>query len=156
MLNSPHTVPKRQIDNWAFLRIVRLKVMRELLRNRVVALLRKHNLLLSRIDELTCLADRFGSDKGNLHDAHGYTRIYQRLFGPLRERPITLLEMGLLRPDVDDRRKINATEGFSNFAKARRAPSLEMWRAFFPNAEIFGFDIDDFSQVRQEGYTILR
>src|SRR5438067_9946788 len=107
--------------------------IRYFLKTIAIATLRQHNLLLTRMDELTCLADRFGSDKGNLHDAHGYTRIYQRLFGPLRERPITLLEMGLLRPDVDDRRKINVTEGFSNFAKARSAPSLEMWRAFFPN-----------------------
>jgi hypothetical protein len=55
------------------------------------------------------------------------------------------LEIGLLHPSD------------SNIAAAEdRAPSLEMWREYFPNAEIFGFDIRDFSRVTLPNCTIVR
>jgi hypothetical protein len=41
-------------------------------------------------------------------------------------------------------------------AMASVAPSLEMWRAYFPNADIFGFDIDDFSRVKIDRCRIVR
>jgi hypothetical protein len=36
------------------------------------------------------------------------------------------------------------------------APSLKMWQAYFPRAEIFGFDIDDFTAVRLDRCTIIQ
>jgi hypothetical protein len=108
-----------------------------------------------RADDLTYLADRFGSDKGNLVAGHGYARIYQRFFHPLRDKAIVLLELGLLSAEADHRRGMSAAEGETN-AVAMRAPSLQMWRSFFPRAKIFGFDIDDFTRVRISGCSIIR
>jgi hypothetical protein len=106
------------------------------------------------VDELTKLADRFGSDKGLAAFAgHGYTRIYSALFAPLRDMPLRLLEIGLLHPRDAASPHGGGGEGC---AVARRAPSLAMWSAYFPKAQIFGFDIGDFSRVAIERCTILR
>jgi hypothetical protein len=104
---------------------------------------------LIRLDELTRLADKFGSDKGTLFDAHGYTRVYEPLFAGMRGKQITFVEIGLHRPEADHRRSVNA-------AAAQRAPSLEMWRSYFPRANIYGFDMDDFIRVNIECCTITR
>ena len=117
--------------------------------------LRNQRLSIRRIDELTALADKFGSDKGTLSEAHGYTRVYSRLFEKFRDRKIILLEIGLHRFDVD-RRRDGAAQGETKPAIARKAPSLEMWRSYFPRGKIFGFDIDDFSTVSIDRCTILR
>jgi hypothetical protein len=94
--------------------------------------------------DLTTLANHFGSDKGDkVHGRHCYTTIYQRLFDPIRNEPIRLLEVGLQHPF--DRK--NATS---------RAPSIEMWRTFFPHAQIFGFDINDFSKVQLPNCVIVK
>ena len=87
--------------------------------------------------------------------SHGYTRIYRRLFEKIRDDAIVLLEMGLLRPDTDRRRSVNAVEGSTAMA-GFQVPSLEMWRAFFPRARIYGFDIDDFSAAKTDRCTIVR
>jgi hypothetical protein len=107
----------------------------------------KQGYSLKRINELTRLADLYGSDKGLRLSGHLYTRIYEKLFAKMRYEKISFLEMGLHRSDSDRRRAQCAMEGKSSFS-AMRAPSLEMWRAYFPNARLFGFDIDDFSAVR--------
>lgn len=115
--------------------------------------LRKQRLSIRRLDELTALADKFGSDKGTLSEAHGYTRVYSRLFEKLKDRTIVLLEIGLHRFEVD-RRRVGYGEGKP--AMSHKAPSLQMWHEFFPRAKIFGFDIDDFSAVSIDRCTILR
>jgi hypothetical protein len=67
---------------------------------------------VSRMDDLTYLANTLDSDKGTvILDAHGYTRIYTRLFEPLRDKEITLVEIGLFRHHADRRRAVNAVEG---------------------------------------------
>lgn len=108
-----------------------------------------------KLDDLTRLMNAAGSDKGlGLYGRHYYTRVYQRLFAPLRDKPINFVEIGLLRPDRDRRRPSNAAEGAG--VAAASAPSLEAWRAYFPIARIFGFDIDDFRGVKLPGVTILQ
>jgi hypothetical protein len=93
-------------------------------------------------DELTGLANKYGSDKGNrVFGRHYYTRIYHQIFAHLRQRPITLLEIGLLHPA--DRRD-------------RATPSLRMWRDYFPYARLIGFDIDDFGSVSLSNCRILQ
>jgi hypothetical protein len=77
---------------------------------------------------LTRLAKEFKTDKwGN----HKYTPHYQRHFRPWRDREINILEIGIggYRRDGDG------------------GASLRMWKAFFPNAQIFGLDIHDKSFV---------
>lgn len=111
---------------------------------------------IRRIDSLTRLMNEAGSDKGwGLRGRHNYTRIYERLFSPIREKPITFVEIGLLRPDYDSRRDTAGAEGASS-AKASSAPSLLAWRTYFPAAHIHGFDIDDFSAVSIPGTRILQ
>jgi len=93
-------------------------------------------------DELTRLANRYGSDKGNRDFArHYYTRVYHQIFTPLRDRPITLLEIGLRYP-AEHRDAV--------------APSLSMWRDYFPYAQLIGFDIADFSNISLSNCCILQ
>jgi hypothetical protein len=95
-------------------------------------------------DPLTRLANQYGSDKGNLwHGRHRYAEIYHRLLAAKQLEPITLLEIGLLHP-------------FDTTALPTRAPSLQMWRDYFPNARLVGFDINDFRRVAMKGCTIYR
>ena len=99
----------------------------------------RHNLL-------TLLANRYGTDKGTGRRGHQYTRIYSELFQPLRERPIRLLEIGLMglrRGGWDD-----AAMRDKGGARGRDAPSLRLWTDYFPNGEIFGLDFNDFSDVK--------
>jgi hypothetical protein len=117
--------------------------------------LHRRGYLVHRASELTRLANKFGSDKGTRLSAHMYTRVYENFFEPLRHKRLCVLEMGLLRSDIDRRRSFCASEGKST-ARASDAPSLKTWRAFFPNAKIFGFDIDDFSEVSIPGCRIMK
>jgi len=101
-------------------------------------------------DDLTALANRYGSDKGTTAFArHAYTRIYSLLFSPLRQRNLRILELGLLHVS-------NAAWGASHGGRGGDAPSLRIWRDYFPNATLFGFDIADFSAVRIPGCEVLR
>ena len=73
---------------------------------------------------------------------HGYSTEYHRRFAHLREKPIQLLEIGLLHR-------------FESL-RADLAPSLEMWRSYFSHAQLYGFDINDFSGVHLPNCTIVR
>lgn len=67
---------------------------------------------------LTAIANEENTDKGtSFGAAHGYTRLYERHFKHLREKPVRLLEVGIYKGD-----------------------SMRMWRRYFPHAEIFGID----------------
>jgi hypothetical protein len=93
-------------------------------------------------DELTRLANRYGTDKGTrAFMRHYYTRIYHRMLAHLRHRPITLLEIGLRHP-FEKRDLVT--------------PSLRMWRDYFPLAGLIGFDIADFSGVSLFNCLILQ
>jgi hypothetical protein len=115
--------------------------------------LEREGFAVKPVDDLTRLADRFGSDKGSIH--HFYTRAYRQFFEHFREKEFALLELGLLRPDVDKRRAVNAIEGAGSKATGK-APSLQMWRVYFPQAQLFGFDIDDFSDVHIDRCVIVQ
>ena len=99
---------------------------------------------------LTGIANSVGTDKGTQSGvAHGYSLIYDMLFGPLRNQPLVdLLEMGLaiggpeLGGDVD--RNVTAS------------PSVNLWLAYFADAHVVGFDISDFSAICHERFTFVR
>ena len=103
--------------------------------------------------DLTYLANRYGSDKGSGAGGNRYARVYEALFAPLRDRPVRLLEIGLLGRgqgwDDNSLRDIGQTRGHD-------APSLRMWADYFPRGEIFGLDFNDFSSVRIDRCRILR
>ena len=98
--------------------------------------------------DLVRLANKYMTDKGTLYfNAHGYAFVYEHYLEPLRDAQVRLLELGLLRRDVQER---------SLGSVYCDAPSLYMWREYFPKAEIFGFDMEDFSQLPEiSGVTIV-
>ncbi len=67
------------------------------------------------MDPLTELAFKHQTDKGTLH---GFTRFYHKLFSDRRESTKKLLEVGIYW-----------------------GASLFMWREYFPNATIYGMDL---------------
>jgi hypothetical protein len=83
------------------------------------------------------LAVAMGTDK---EGAHSYTAAYERLLGPMRERPITLLEIGI--------------GGYAD--PGMGGASLRMWKAYFPQAHVFGLDVEDKSALAEDRITILR
>ena len=85
---------------------------------------------------LTIHADKKGTDKG--FRTHLYTRIYDDLLTSRRYNIENFLEIGLLCHI--DQQKI----GGSRFTKV---PSLDMWADFFKFANVYGFDIQDFSDA---------
>jgi hypothetical protein len=91
------------------------------------------------------LADLFnaaGSDKGTeIHAGggvpHCYALEYFPTFTAFREDAFNLLEIGLQNIS-------------KNGGRPTDAPSLRGWRQFFPNATVFGYDINDFSFLAEE------
>lgn len=107
--------------------------LRRLTPQQVAAIRPVHRALRSRYTQarygrdLDRLAAIYGSDKWG---AHYYTPHYARHFGPLRRRPLVVLEIGI--GGYDDPHGGGA--------------SLRMWRAYFPKARIYGIDIHDKSR----------
>jgi hypothetical protein len=97
---------------------------------------------------LTELANKYGSDKGNaVRFRHNYTALYDLIFAPLRLHPIRLLEIGLA---------VGGPEGGGPIERVANAPSIAMWLEYFPHAEIYGFDISDFSHVRHPRFRFVQ
>jgi hypothetical protein len=106
--------------------------------------IRQVKVSLGLYDPLTRLAARHKSDKGvTVFPFHGYTINYALIFKELQKRQINMLEIGLSRRT--DRKNLGAT-----------CPSLSMWLDYFPDARVFGFDIDDFSEVNVPRGQIFR
>ena len=59
---------------------------------------------------------KYGTDKASAH--HNYLNFYESFFAPLRDQPLTLLEIGVFQ-----------------------GASLRTWREYFPHARIVGVDI---------------
>jgi len=72
-----------------------------------------------------------GTDKAST--GHNYLNYYEKEFNYLHFSPIKLLEIGIYHGD-----------------------SLRLWKRFFPNAQIFGIDIDDCSQHDEERIKTIR
>jgi len=82
------------------------------------------------------LAEHYKTDKRELE--HNYVESYDKYFSYLRESCKKLLEIGIYRPPNNgDGRVVGA--------------SLKMWEEYFDKSEIYGFDVDDFSDVAREG-----
>jgi hypothetical protein len=110
-----------------------------------LGLLRRASLPRAFRNPLTHLALRYGSDKGLATRGHGYTRVYHHFFNPIRAEVRSLLEIGLQRPR-HDRHATRITD----------APSLRMWRGYFPDAFLVGFDIREFGARGIPNCVIIR
>ena len=95
-----------------------------------------------RTNLISELCDRYGSDKGSVKDSghpyawapHTYTDLYLRLFEHRRQDVKKVFECGLgtNQPDLAS----------SMGEHGKPGASLRVWRDFFPNAQVFGADID--------------
>lgn len=98
------------------------------------------------VPNLTDLADHYGSDKGS--NKHRYTELYNMLFHPLRDRPISFLEMGL---------QIGGPEHGKDADRATTdLPSARMWLEYFPKAQIIGLDVSDFAWFKADRFRFIR
>ena len=101
------------------------------------------------MDQLTALANKHGSDKGDQRGArHCYTALYDFILRPFRQSPIRLLEIGLLRDGPELGNPINH--------QTSAPPSIKMWLEYFPNAKIIGFDICDFSEYETDRFQFFQ
>lgn len=100
--------------------------------------------------ELNGLCERYGSDKGELTStghpypwpSHNYADLYEGLFGHCRDAVRTVFECGLgtNNPDLPS----------SMGASGRPGASLRVWRDYFPNAHVYGADIDRNTLFQEE------
>jgi hypothetical protein len=90
---------------------------------------------LGGYDDLTKLSAKYKTDKGvTIFPFHGYASKYHELFAGMREKEVRLLEIGLARTSFREKNPY-------------QCPSLSLWLDYFPRAKIYGFDIDDFTDV---------
>ncbi len=114
----------------AFLVMVKTRV--ELERRNVPLGRVKHALASLSKRRLAWLAAVYGSDKGAT--AHRYTELYERHLEPMRRTATRVLEIGVFR-----------------------GASLQMWRDYFPRAEVYGVDVDvDHLDVRPERIRVVQ
>lgn len=99
----------------------------------------RHSKKLTQIKDMKPLRDIYekykeqklfsgGGDKGTIHH---YIESYDRLFTPVRNEVINVLEIGI-----------------------NRGESLKMWREYFPNAHVYGIDIK-LPNEKIDGVTML-
>jgi len=80
---------------------------------------------------LTKLGAKYDTDKSPLV-MHFYTDYYYKLFKDMRRKVKKVVEMGIGSPETMGKHCKHYVTG----------ASLYMWRDFFPNAQIYGADID--------------
>jgi hypothetical protein len=105
---------------------------------------------------LSQLSEKYGSDKGstipgasynNLWTYHTYTDFYSIIFSHFRFSINSIFECGLGTND----------ESFKSNMTSNGTPgaSLRMWKEYFPNASVYGADIDEkalFNEDRIQTY----
>jgi hypothetical protein len=87
--------------------------------------------------ELCEIMGGFGSDKGHTNletSPHNYTTVYYMLFNSIRHSTLRVFELGLGTNNLD----VNSNMGVNG----KPGASLRGWRKFFPNASVYGADID--------------
>ncbi len=92
--------------------------------------------------ELSALCDKYGSDKGEIVSSghpypwpsHNYADFYEGLFGHCRHYMKNIVECGLGTTNL------NVPSSMGTLGKP--GASLRIWREYFPNAQIYGADID--------------
>ena len=91
------------------------------------------------IFDLGSLFDANGSDKGT---HHGYNKIYEKHLTKYRLQVSYVLEIGIGSNNL----RVPSNMGAEGIPGA----SLRVWKIFFPNARIFGADIDEGSFISED------
>jgi hypothetical protein len=101
------------------------------------------------MNNLTTLANDYGSDKGTLRGSppHRYTYLYDLILDRDRNAAINFLELGLA---------VGGPEVGGPVDRQVDSPSVRMWLEYFPHAQIYGFDISDFSHIKFPRFTFVR
>ena len=89
---------------------------------------------------LEALAVLYNTDKRRRLDSHGYTTYYTRHLQARRRAVRSVLEIGV--------------GGYTSPTSG--GESLRMWRTYFPNAEIYGLDIDKKDLPAEDRITVLQ
>lgn len=76
---------------------------------------------------------KYGSDKGTLSNGHNYSTVYSVIFRDFRRQPVRIFEIGLGSNDPG----IPFT-----MRNGRPGASVRAWRELFPQAHVYGADID--------------
>ena len=103
--------------------------------------------------ELSILFDKYGSDKGSTMNfpgvnhiytwlPHAYAYIYEQLFYDKKFEIKTVFECGI--------GSNNESIPFSMTKSGKPGASLFAWRDYFPNATIYGADIDDKIEIKED------
>jgi len=95
-----------------------------------------------RKPSLTTIANYHACDKGTLHGygrlpyrGHGYTHSYQKLFEGMRDKEISILEIGI---GVEGPGALGTTV----FGRNSGGASLKTWHEYFDRAKIYGIDLN--------------
>jgi hypothetical protein len=93
--------------------------------------------IVDKTNDLDFIMTFFGSDKGHPEDktTHNYTKIYDILFNDIRNQPLRVFELGIGTTNLN----VASNMGSDGSPGA----SLRGWKHYFPNAQIFGADIDE-------------
>lgn len=88
---------------------------------------------------LTEITQKYGSDKASsIHNQHhNYTKIYEKLFEPIRREKINLLEIGIGSTNPSVPHNMSGCKNYTSGA------SLRGWKEYFENGNIYGCDIDE-------------
>lgn len=97
---------------------------------------------------LTELANQYGSDKGTIGptakwSAHNYTDVYEAYLERYRNDPVTMIEIGL---GVSGK----AWNSFIVRGRNSGGASPKMWHDYFPNARIYGIDVNECAYLDNE------
>ncbi len=120
----PYSKYKNEID----------KIVNIILDNDIIEVVEIHE-----TTELCEIMERHGSDKSCKptwvdYEGHNYTKFYYKLFNNIKDKNINFFELGLGTNNVD----IPCNMGKLGTPGA----SLRGWKEYFPNANIYGADID--------------
>ena len=89
-----------------------------------------------------CFKHNINGDSTQSRPGHNYSAIYLRLFNHCREHILKVFEFGV--------GSTNESIPFNMTSSGRPGASLRVWKSYFPNACIYGADIDESILFQEE------